>query len=109
VVQLRTGKTGFRSFLHKMKVPEVDSANCTCGQEMTVTHVILRCPNWDRLRREEFKQHNTRSLKALLGTHKGAKAVARLTQRTGLLDQFQYADIGDNDEEEAIEDRTDRD
>lgn len=44
VVQLRTGKTGFMSFLHKMRVPEVDSPNCTCGQELTVTHIILHCP-----------------------------------------------------------------
>ena len=46
VIQLRTGKIGFRAFLYKMRVLDVDDPlykNCEEGEEMTVEHVLMRC------------------------------------------------------------------
>ena len=52
LVQLRTGKVGFRAFLHQRKVPGVEDPYCDCGreEEMTVEHVLLRCQTWNELR-----------------------------------------------------------
>jgi hypothetical protein len=106
VVQLRTGKIGFRAFLHKMKVPEIDNPLCQICKELeSVQHVLLRCPRWQEQREECMKtglKGETRpSLKALLSTKKGCLAAVRMIQRTGLLAQFQSCDIDEVEEEEV--------
>ena len=85
VIQLRTGKIGFRAFLHKMRVPDVDDPlckNCEEGEEMTVEHVLMRCQRWSELRKEcfekAFKPNKTPSLEGLLGIRKGYLATARI-------------------------------
>ena len=97
IIQLRTGKIGFRAFLHSRKVPGIDSPNCDCGDLMTVTHVVLRCPRWTEARAVAFAgidERSLRSLKGLMATRKGCLAAARMVQQTELLAQFQSADLG---------------
>ena len=55
VIQLRTDKIGFRAFLYQRKVPEFEDPTCQDydeGEDMTVTHVLLKCSKWAELRRE---------------------------------------------------------
>jgi hypothetical protein len=100
VIQLRTGKIGFRAFLYDRKVPEIDSPWClSCnGQELeTVSHVLLYCPAWKELREECFKEGLSEgarpTLKALLNAEKGCRAAARMIQRTRLLAQYDACEV----------------
>lgn len=99
IIQLRTGKVGLRAFLFQRRVPGVDDPNCDCGEEMTVEHVLLRCMKWSELRDLELEGQNRSSLRGLLGTRKGCLAAARLVQKTGLLAQFQKADMEGEEED----------
>lgn len=100
IIQLRTGKIGFRAFLFNRKVPDINSPWClSCdGQELeTVQHILLKCPAWKELREECFKngfdEGVTPSLRMLLGTEKGCRAAARMIQRTGLLSQYSACEV----------------
>jgi hypothetical protein len=88
LTQLRTGKIGFNEFLYERRVPGVWNERCACGHAaMSVRHVLLSCPRWEREREEELGER-ARDLKEVLGTRHGATAAIRLTLRTGLLEQF---------------------
>ena len=100
IIQLRTGKVGFRAFLYQRRVPGVDDPNCDCGEEMTVEHVLLRCVKWKELRDIKLGGQNRSSLRGLLGTRKGCLAAARLIQKTELLAQFRKAELEGEEEEE---------
>ena len=52
---------------------------------MSVQHVLLACPQWEREREEELGDM-ARDLKEVLGTKHGA--AIRLIPKTGLLEQF---------------------
>jgi hypothetical protein len=95
VIQLRTGKIGFRSFLYHRKVPGVEDPNCSCGSgaEMTVKHVLLDCRDRKDLREQALEGQDRRSLERLLSTRKGCLAAARMVQQTELLAQFRTADL----------------
>jgi hypothetical protein len=54
---------------------------------MSVRHVLLSCPRWEREREEKLGER-ARDLKEVLGIRHGATAVIRLTLKTGLLEQF---------------------
>ena len=55
LVQARTEKTGLASFLKKMNVPGITSANFRCGSgEETVKHVVIYCSLED-YRRDELR------------------------------------------------------
>jgi hypothetical protein len=54
---------------------------------MSVLHVLLSCPQWERGREEELGDM-VRDLKEVLGTRHGATAAIRLILKTGLLEQF---------------------
>jgi hypothetical protein len=113
VIQLRTGKIGFRAFLHQRKVPGVEDPtckDCDAGEDMTVDHVLLRCNKWRDLRRECLQSAGyTRDqalLPDLLNTRKGCLAAARMVWKTGLLEQFKACDLerADEDSEEESDD-----
>ena len=88
LTQLRTGKIGFNEFLYERRVPGVWNKRCACGHAaMSVRHVLLSCPQWEREREEELGDM-VRDLKEVLGTKHGATAAIRLTLKTGLLEQF---------------------
>ena len=100
IIQLRTGKIGFRAFLHQRRVPGRNDPNCVGGEEMTVTHVLLKCAEWKELRDEALEGQKRSSLRELLGTRKGCLAAARLIQKTELLAQFQKVDLEGEEEEQ---------
>jgi hypothetical protein len=54
---------------------------------MSVRHVLLSCPQWERERKKELKDI-TRDLKEVLGIKHGATAAIKLILKTGLLEQF---------------------
>ena len=101
IIQLRTGKVGFRAFLFQRRVPGVDDPNCDSGEEMSVEHVLLRCARWKELRDTELEGQKRGSLRELLGTRQGCLAAIRLVQKTELLAQFQKADL-ESEEEEKV-------
>jgi hypothetical protein len=110
VVQLRTGKIGFRAFLYKMKVPGIEDPlcnSCEDKEEMTVEHVLMKCQRWTRLREEcfgrAFRPETTPTLEGLLGTRKGSLAAARMVWKTGLLAQFRASNLEDMGEASDIE------
>jgi hypothetical protein len=85
---LRTGKIGFNEFLYERRVPGVWNKRCACGHAaMSVRHVLLSCPQWEREREEELGDM-ARDLKEVLGIKHGATAAIRLILKTGLLEQF---------------------
>lgn len=89
LTQLRTGKIGFNAFLHSMRVPDVRSPECECQEgDMTVEHVLLKCPQWDIERAELISPLRTNNLKKILTTRSGGKAATRFVRRIGILDQF---------------------
>ena len=108
VIQLRTGKVGFRAFLCQRKVPGYEDSicpDCDAHEEMTVTHVLLKCRKWCALRRECLQRASCAparvSLPGLLNTRKGCLAAARMVWKTGLLEQFKACDLeqaGDDDD-----------
>jgi hypothetical protein len=88
LTQLRTGKIGFNEFLYERRVPGVWNKHCACGHAaMSVRHVLLSCPQWEREREEELGDM-ARDLKEVLRTKHGATAAIRLILKTGLLEQF---------------------
>lgn len=111
VIQLRTGKIGFRAFLCQRKVPGFDSPicqDCNAGEDMTVTHVLLKCSKWAELRRECLQRAGCTQavpqLVDLLNSRKGCLAAARMVWKTELLEQYQTCNMesaGDNSDDEA--------
>jgi predicted MarR family transcription regulator len=69
-------------------MPRIWNERCACGYAaMSVRHVLLSCPQWDREREKELEDI-TRDLKEVLGTKHGATAAIKLILKTGLLEQF---------------------
>lgn len=76
IVQMRTGKTGLRSFLHRRRVPGHDSPACSCGYHCETTkHVLIHCP--DRGNREQLLANGRLDCEWLLNTPEGARKAAR--------------------------------
>jgi len=89
LTQLRTGKVGFNAFLHSMRVPDVRGPECDCQEgDMTVEHVLLKCPQWSTERAELISPLCTNNLKAILTLKSERKAATRFVRRIGILDQF---------------------
>jgi hypothetical protein len=89
LTQLRTGKVGFNAFLHLMRVPDIQGPECDCQEgDMTVEHVLLKCPQWNTERAELISPLRTNNLKEILTTKSGGKAATRFVRRIGILDQF---------------------
>jgi hypothetical protein len=69
-------------------VPRIWNERCAYGHAaMSVRHVLLSYPQWEREREEELRDI-TRDLKEVLGTKHGATAAIRLILKTSLLEQF---------------------
>ena len=106
LTQLRTGKVGFNAFLHSMRVPDVRGPECDCQEgDMTVEHVLLKCPQWNTERAELINPLRTNNLKRILTTKSGGKAATRFVRRIGILDQFRTVveQRREEDEEEEIQ------
>ena len=93
LIQLRTGRTGLRHFLNKVRVPGYESGQCECDMGLeTPRHVLLYCPH-ESERREALKESQGGSLdfNRLLDTPTGALAASKWMIRSGRIPQFQLA------------------
>jgi hypothetical protein len=69
-------------------VPGIWNERCAYGYgAMSVRHVLLSYPQWEREREKELRDI-TKDLKKVLGTKYRATAAIKLTLKTGLLEQF---------------------
>ena len=61
-------KWGFKEFLYNQRVPGVWNKRCACDQaEMSVRHVLVVCPRWERIREEEIGAAGKMNQRALEG------------------------------------------
>ena len=94
LIQLRTGRTGLRHFLHKVRVPGYKSGQCECNMGLeTPQHVLLHCPH-ELERRDALKESQGGSLdfNRLLDTLRGAPVVSKWMIRLRRILQFQLAE-----------------
>ena len=115
LIQLRTNKIDFNTFLYEMKIPDILSTNCNCSrsENMTVEHVLLNCPKWSTEKGEFIHPLRTNDIKEILIFKKGTKITIRMIQRTKILNQFRKTvdqDVeqrlrGSNENREEEEDR----
>lgn len=94
LVQTRTECIGLQQFLHKRRVPGVDSPRCQCGAAReTIRHVVLYCPLYND--REDLYQsiasRQPVDYRKLIGTPEGAKALSKWIIGTGRLPQYSLA------------------
>ena len=85
--------------------------DCDADEDMTVTHVLLKCRKWQELRQECLQRagcaQGTTSLASLLNSRKGCLAAARMIWKTELLKQFKACDlerVGDDQDGSEEED-----
>jgi hypothetical protein len=93
LVQFRTGCTGLAYFLHKARVPGVESGLCSCGNGFeTPRHMLIHCEK-EQAQREELRRIGEGGLdfKKLLDTPEGAGVTSRWIVRSGRLSQFSLA------------------
>lgn len=93
LIQLRTGRTGLRHFLNKVRVPGHESGQCSCGEGLeTPRHVLLQCPD-ESERREALKESQKGELDfiKLLDTPAGAPVASKWMIRSGRIPQFHLA------------------
>ena len=88
-MQIRSEHIGLKSYLHRRKVPGVDSPNCPCGyHSQNVKHAIMACPQWAKGRAEVWRKSKSRSFEEMM---KNPEDLARITQwilDQGWLEQF---------------------
>lgn len=91
LIQLRTGKAGFRQILAKMKVPEIEDGRCLyCrrGNE-SIRHVLDECPALQGLRPEFFdSQALNTGIGQLLKDPKYANQIVNFVLESKRLNQF---------------------
>jgi hypothetical protein len=93
LVQFRTGCTGLARFLHKARVPGIESGLCGCGGGLeTPRHVLVHCSK-ESERREELRRvgGGTLDFRKLLDTPEGTGVSSRWIVRSGRLHQFSLA------------------
>jgi hypothetical protein len=93
LVQFRTGCTGLARFLHKSRVPGIESGLCGCeGGLETPRHVLVHCSK-ESERREELRRvgGGTLDFRKLLDTPEGTGVSSRWIIRSGRLHQFSLA------------------
>jgi hypothetical protein len=93
LVQFRTRYTGLAYFLHKARVPDIESGLCSCGNGLeTPRHVLIHCQR-EAARRGELREvdRGRLDLRKLLDTPKGARVASRWVLRSGRLPQFSLA------------------
>jgi hypothetical protein len=90
LIQLRTGRTGLRHFLNKVRVPGYESGQCKCNIGLeTLQHVLLHCL-YKSERREALKesQGGSLDLNRLLDTPTGAPVASKWMIWSGRIPQF---------------------
>jgi hypothetical protein len=98
LIQLRTGKIGLNSFLHRRRVPDIPSPLCSCGTAPeTPCHIAVDCP-LNTAARERLTislasqpMRSYRDFVAALEDTKKAQIVARWFLTLGRLQEFRLA------------------
>lgn len=91
LTQIRTGKTGLAAFLHRRRVPGVNSPHCPCGQGMeTPKHILIHCTRFQEARGMPEDSGRV-DIRHLLSTEEGAKKLSQWWLRHGVLQQFSLA------------------
>ncbi|KAI9036090.1 uncharacterized protein KD926_002467 [Aspergillus affinis] len=110
IIQMRTMRIGLRHFLYKIK--QVDSDRCACDLGFqTPRHVLLECsPHtagrrimMDHLNQIEGLRGRTQDYDAVMAHPQAIRYVAQFMHQTGLLQQFRFAQLDEEDDEEAPE------
>ena len=91
-IQIRTEKIGFRDFLYRRKVPNIDGPWCDCQREQqTAKHIIIRCSKYSPERSRVFTQAGTQDYMQMISTAKGLEAVTKWMIKARMLEQFSRA------------------
>ena len=103
-VQMRTGKIGLRQFLHRRKVPDIDSPMCGCREgQQTVHHILFDCRKYRTMRRGYWDEEKREApwgrleLRNILTTPGGLKKAVEFMKDTGLLGQLRAPLADEND------------
>jgi Reverse transcriptase (RNA-dependent DNA polymerase)/Endonuclease-reverse transcriptase len=114
LIQLRTGKIGLNSFLHRRRVPDIQSPLCSCGlAPETPCHIVVDCPLTATARErldtalapQAIRSH--RDFAATLEDTDKARIVARWFLTLNRLKEFRLAiEIGGTSKERAGRKRT---
>jgi hypothetical protein len=109
LIQLRTGKIGLNSFLHRRRVPDVQSPLCSCGlAPETPCHIAVDCPLTATARDglavslapRALRSH--RDFAAVLADPDRAQTIARWFLKLNRLKEFRLAvEIGRTSKERA--------
>ena len=87
-IQIRSEKIGLAAFLHRHRVPDVSSPNCSCGwHKQTTKHVIMFC-NLNDYRKTLLNTIGTNNYRLITESSKAMKLVTKWLMKTGLLSQF---------------------
>jgi hypothetical protein len=90
--QLRTEHIGLRAYLHRRRVPEVESPACLCGyQSQNVKHVLTRCDRWSSNRGSWLQLLTSSQYHCLLQDSKNISHITRWIIQEGFFKQFQLA------------------
>ena len=92
LTQIRTGKVGLAAFLCKRRVPGFPTPACSCGAQWeTAKHVILDCPQLQRVRRSLYTAAATTDYQVMISRPWPAAALTSWIVRHGVLPQFSWA------------------
>ncbi|KAI9035835.1 ribonuclease H family protein [Aspergillus affinis] len=110
IIQMRTMRIGLRHFLYKIE--QVDSDRCACDlRSQTPKHVLLECSLhtagqriiMDYLNQIERLRRRIQDYDAVMSHPQAIRYVTEFMQQTGLLQQFRFARLDEEDDEEAPE------
>lgn len=90
--QLRTEHIGLRAYLHRRRVPGVDSPACPCGyQSQNVKHVLTRCDRWSRNRGLWLQVSTNSQYTRLLHDGDNVSRITKWIIHEGFFEQFRLA------------------
>lgn len=107
IIQMRTMRIGLQHFLYKIKAS--DSDRCSCGEgSQTLRHVLLQCSMYreargimlDQLQAIEGLRGKLSDYDSLVSDPQAIRYVAEFMHKTGLLQQFCHADMGEPAEQD---------
>jgi len=89
LIQLRSGVTGIASCLYRLKVPNFDSPDCSCGRGVeTVKHLLIDCLKYSQKRQLLAKETGTTNI--LDWFEKNPKVLSRWAISNLDLHQFKW-------------------
>jgi ribonuclease HI len=105
MIQMRSMRIALRHFLYKIN--EAESDKCPCGEgSQTPRHVLLQCETFGELRKRLFDQlhraigpFELSNYDIIVSNPLATRYVAKFMHQTGLLAQFQHADLEESDDE----------